>query len=105
MKIFFDEQDVIDSACVMLANRYRMRPEDFDVNLRFNREEGFSANAIHQGGWRSGDQQYYLSEQDLIDGIAVYLADFHQFNPQRLEIDLSFSERDGFGATILSGMR
>jgi hypothetical protein len=102
MKLWFEEQDVIDAACVFLANRYRMRPEDFDVNLRFNPSEGFSANAIARGGWRMREEQYYLSEQDLIDGIALYLADFHNFDPRRLEIDLTFSEREGFGANILT---
>jgi hypothetical protein len=101
MKIRFEEQDIVDSACVILANRYRRRPEDFDVNLRFNTSEGFSANAMANGGWRAREEQYYLSEQDLVDGVALYLAEFHNFDPRRLDINLLFSEVEGFAADIL----
>ncbi len=94
MELLFNEQDVIDSVCVFVAARDRLRPEQVEVDLEFNPSYGFAATAAVYG------RTQRLNEQDLIDAIAVYLRDYHQFIPESLLIDLSFSETTGVSASI-----
>jgi hypothetical protein len=94
MEILFNEQDVVDSACVYTASREYTRPENIDVELAFNPSFGFSATARIHGQTRT------LHEQDLIDAVAYYLHDYHQFDPNRLLVDIRFSETEGITASI-----
>jgi hypothetical protein len=95
MRIYFEEQDVIDACCVFVARQERRRPEEIEVDLQFQPGVGFSADA--RFGWRHA----HLTEQDLIDAIAVYLAEYHNFIPERLQVDLQFNEQTGICADIL----
>lgn len=95
MKIHFEEQDVIDSVCVSIANEQRCDPEDFDVDLQFNRAFGFSAEA------KRGFHHYRLHEQQIVDAVVFYLAEYHSFLPDRLRVDLMFNEHTGIEADIL----
>ena len=110
MQIILNEQECIDAACLFLANRYRLRPEQFEVDLHYDPQQGFSAQALQTGGGGMGgffsrpanpSNQYYMSEQDLIDSIAVLLSERFQMDPHRLDIDLTYQQQNGFGATII----
>lgn len=96
MKLFFAEQDVIDAVCVYVAVKYRQQPEDVQAELLYEETTGFAANATV----RNGLYRYSLTEQEVIDAIAVYLSDYHQFDPKRLAIELQFQQSDGFTANI-----
>jgi hypothetical protein len=102
MKLLFNEQDVIDACCVFAAQRIDGHPEDVDVDLQFNPATGFAANARDV---RRGFQTIYLTEQNIIDGIAVYLADYHNFIPENLKVDLQFNKETGIEAVIVSVQR
>ncbi len=41
-----------------------------------------------------------LSEQDIIDGAAIYLDQYHNFDPGTLSIELLFEEKQGISAVI-----
>ncbi|WP_047152314.1 DUF2653 family protein [Aneurinibacillus tyrosinisolvens] len=97
MKLYFSEQDVIDSCCVFAARQHHCSPQDIDVDLQFNPARGFSAEV--KKGW----QHSHLYEQELIDSIALYLSEYHNFVPDGLLIDLVFSEADGIGALVDAG--
>jgi hypothetical protein len=99
MKLLFNEQDVIDACCVFAAQRIYGNPADIDVDLQFNQTTGFAANARDM---RRGFQTIYLTEQNIIDGIAVYLADYHNFIQEKLKINLQFNEGTGIEAVIVS---
>ncbi|WP_018130269.1 DUF2653 family protein [Effusibacillus pohliae] len=96
MKLCFNEQDLIDSVCVFTAWRYEKRPEQVQAELFYEEGKGFSATASVDNGL----YKYPISEQDLIDGVAIYLRDYHNFDPQRLLIELFFEEGKGFSAEI-----
>lgn len=96
MKLYFEEQDVIDAVCVYEASLHSYRPEQIDVDLQFNQEQKFHASA------RLPYRTVELNEQDLIDAIAVYLRDYHNFMPDRLRIDLQFDQATGITADIIA---
>ncbi|WP_379970631.1 DUF2653 family protein [Ectobacillus sp. sgz5001026] len=96
MKLYFEEQDVIDAVCVYEASLHSYRPEQIDVDLQFDQERKFHASA--RLPYRTVD----LNEQDLIDAIAVYLRDYHNFIPDRLSIDLQFEQSTGVSANIIA---
>lgn len=97
MKIVFHEQDLIDAVCVFAASRHHRDPGEFRAELLFDERHGFAAEATEQHGLH----KYPITEQDIIDGIAVYLRDYHNFDPYRLEIELFFEEGNGFSAEIV----
>ncbi|WP_047154977.1 DUF2653 family protein [Aneurinibacillus tyrosinisolvens] len=100
MKLHFNEQDVIDACCVMAAQRTNGNPQDMDVDLQFNPNTGFAAEAKDtRDGY--GNVHLHLTEQNMIDGIATYLAEYHNFIPERLQIDLLFNEGTGIEADII----
>ncbi|OIK12444.1 hypothetical protein BIV60_16225 [Bacillus sp. MUM 116] len=99
MKLHFNEQDVIDACCVFAAQRVNGNPEDIDVDLQFNPTTGFEADARDM---RRGFQNIHLTEQNIIDGIAVYLADYHNFLPENLKINLQFNQGTGIEAVIIT---
>lgn len=94
MKIVFSERDVIDAACVFVARTYREPIERLEAELRFDEAEGIRGTVEAGGRARS----YDLSEQDLIDGAALYLAEYHAFDPHRLTVELMFDESEGITA-------
>lgn len=96
MKLYFEEQDVIDAVCVYEASLHSYRPEQIDVDLQFNQERKCFASA--RLPYRTVD----LNEQDLIDAIAVYLRDYHNFIPDRLRIELQFEQSTGVTADIIA---
>lgn len=98
MKIVFSEQDVIDAACVFVARTYREPLERLEAELRYEEETGIRGT-VETGGER---RIYDLSEQDLIDGAAMYLAEYHAFDPQRLSVELLFDESEGVTAVAES---
>jgi hypothetical protein len=95
MKLYFSEQDVIDSCCVFAAKQEHCRPEELEVDLQFNPERGFGASI------RRHHDYIWFQQQDIVDSIAFYLAEYHCFIPDHLQIDLMFSENNGIEADII----
>ncbi|WP_423773830.1 DUF2653 family protein [Aneurinibacillus aneurinilyticus] len=44
MKLYFSEQDIIDSCCVFAARQHGCHPEDMEVDLQFHPDRGVHAN-------------------------------------------------------------
>jgi hypothetical protein len=84
---------------VFASQRINGSPEDVDVDLQFNPTTGFEANARDM---RRGFQNIHITEQNIFDGIAVYLADYHNFIPENLKINLQFNKGTGIEAVIIS---
>jgi hypothetical protein len=96
MKIFFNEQDLIDSACVFIADKYKEDIERIEAELHHEEGKGISATTTV----KSDRKTYNLTEQDLIDATAVYLDLYHNFEPSLLSIELLFNEEKGISAMI-----
>jgi hypothetical protein len=96
MKILFNEQDLIDSACVFIANRYNEDLQDIQAELYHEEEMGISAVTTVKNDRKT----YTLSEQDIIDATATYLDAYHTFDPIQLSIELIYEENKGISAVI-----
>jgi hypothetical protein len=101
MKIFFEEQDLVDSVCVFASLQRGWRPEHVQAELFYEEQKGFSAVATSGNGML----QFRMSEQDLIDAVAVYLRDYHRFDPNRLTVELFFEPDKGFWAIVEQAYR
>jgi hypothetical protein len=93
MRIQMDEQDLIDSVCVAIAARVNRgnvegsEPQHVhDLKLYFEEHKGFSARG------RFNYQEYVLIQQELIDGVALYMSSYYSFDSNRLSINLSWDE-------------
>jgi hypothetical protein len=91
MKILFDEQDVADSVHVFIAAKENRgfvegsEPHQVkEVELIF--DSGFSARGRIHGA------NHNLSQQDVIDAVAMYLSSYYSFEANRLLIDLAWDE-------------
>ncbi|MCL6444972.1 MAG: YxcD family protein [Alicyclobacillus sp.] len=97
MRIFLDEQDVIDACCVYLADTNGRSPHDVEVDLQYREGEGVSASARFRFGWT----QHRLSEQDIRDAVIFYLAQYHNFIPEQLMVNMQFNPQTGVAAEVL----
>ncbi|GGJ10851.1 hypothetical protein GCM10010885_20110 [Alicyclobacillus cellulosilyticus] len=97
MRIFLDEQDVIDACCVYVAEPNGRSPEDVEVDLQYRVGEGVFASARFRFGWA----EHRLSEQDIRDAVVYYLANYHNFVPEQLLVDVQFSPQTGVAADVV----
>jgi hypothetical protein len=102
MQIRFDQQDVVDAACVQVAIDHNRgyfegsRPQHVEAELHFSPSFGIAATGRIDGS------EYRLDEQGVRDAIAVYLTEYYSFAPERLLINLSYDEgMHEFGADII----
>ncbi|SDO90684.1 Protein of unknown function [Paenibacillus sp. yr247] len=96
MKIIFNEQDLIDSACIFAADRYNQMIHQLQAEIQHENGNGITAVVALQ----NSREVYHLTEQDLIDGSAIYLEKYHNFNPNQLSVELIFEPDQGFSVII-----
>jgi hypothetical protein len=96
MKIVFNEQDLVDAACVFAADRYNELIQELQAEIKHENENGIIAVVNMQ----NGREVYHLTEQDLIDGSAIYLERYHNFKADQLSIELLLEPDQGFSAVI-----
>jgi hypothetical protein len=101
MKILFNEQDLIDSACVFIADKYNEDIEYLEAELYYEAGRGISATTT----LKNDHKTYRLTEEELIDASAVYLDLHHNFEPNDLSIELLFDEKEGISAMIEKNKR
>jgi hypothetical protein len=61
---------------------------------------------VMEGGNRNmliepNERRIILSQQDIIDAIALYLRDQHGYDPRTLQIEIHYDERVGFESYVL----
>jgi Protein of unknown function (DUF2653) len=94
MKLLLSEQDLIDACCVFASDALRSPAEQIQADVQFVEDEGIFAEArSHAGSLR-------LSEQDVIDGVALMLARTQNLDPGDLLIDLFYEDGLGLGARV-----
>jgi hypothetical protein len=96
MKMIIEEQELIDAAAYYGAMENRIPIDTVSIELFFEEGKGFFAHLYQDRSSRT----IFMNEQNLIDAIAVYLRDQHQFDPNRLGIELLFEDGKGFFAGV-----
>lgn len=104
MILLLNEQEVTDGVCVAVAMIHddQGEPENVEmVELGKRRNGSFYAEAIYHGWGR--DTEYTLDNQQIIDGIANFLQEYHEFNFEGLGFsgELLVNDNGTIGAKII----
>nr|WP_290443631.1 YxcD family protein [Sporolactobacillus kofuensis] len=78
------EQEIVNALCLHLANKKGMEPQDIQVELMFDDDYGFSAEAY------VGERKQILVESNMIEALRYWLEiEMNQdpYGSLRLELD------------------
>ncbi|WP_075981666.1 YxcD family protein [Bacillus massilinigeriensis] len=84
MTLKISEQDIVNSICLYIAEKKQISPEDVEVELMFDDDYGYSAEAYSLG------RKQILITQNIIEAIRIWLEHvLHQdpFSPIELILD------------------
>ena len=81
-----NEQEIINAVCLHFADRKQVKPEEFDVQLLWDEELGFSAEI-----WM-GERSHYLVEANLLEAIERYMLKQHNVRVFRDQIKLDLED-------------
>lgn len=93
-KLTISEQDIINAVCVYSAKSYEVSLEDVIVELFFDDEEGFGAEATIKG------EDYELSEFHLVQAIRTWIELYLNEDPYSASIELILDEQEGIIAAV-----
>lgn len=88
------EQDIVNAICLDQARQYNVNPEDVEVELVYDDDNGFSAEV----GIRY--QIRVLSSFDMIQAIRSYIKDVLHQDPYAAGIKLLLDKEEGIIASI-----
>lgn len=102
MKILFDQQDMIDSICVLVAAEYNDGDvEGSEPNLVKHTDLFHDGNVFIAKAYIHGTA-HILDQQKIVDAVSLYLSAYYSFAVDRLAINLQYDEvTKGFGAEII----
>ncbi|WP_409305094.1 YxcD family protein [Peribacillus sp. SCS-155] len=92
-KIIISEQDIINALCVYLADKRQIKPQEVEVELMYDDDFGFSAEAY------IGDRKQVLITQNLIEALRQWLDEAMNMNPYS-GIELVLDDEQGIIAII-----
>ncbi|MEK5382748.1 YxcD family protein [Niallia sp. FSL W8-0635] len=74
-KLIIPEQDIINAICVYVARKKQVRPEEVEVELMYDDDYGFSAEAyVH-------DRKQVLITQNMIEALRLWLDEYLKMDP------------------------
>ena len=74
-KLIIPEQDIINAICVYIARKKQVRPEEVEVELMYDDDYGFSAEAfVH-------DRKQVLITQNMIEALRLWLEEYLNMDP------------------------
>ncbi|MBD7944198.1 MULTISPECIES: DUF2653 family protein [Psychrobacillus] len=93
-KLVIPEQNIINAICVHFGRKFNTTPEEVEVELIFDDEVGFSAEAY------INNQQHNLSTLDIIESLRQTMREFLNLDPITTGIELVFDEEEGIIAIV-----
>lgn len=96
MKILLNEQEIVDGICVWMAREFGGEP--FHVNV--------IGLDLHRNGEVTAiaeifDNREELDQEDIEDGIALFFEEYHEFDPNVMEVNVFGDGMLGFTAEVL----
>ncbi|WP_318505734.1 YxcD family protein [Bacillus sp. T3] len=74
-KLIISEQDIINAVCVYISRKKQVKPEEVEVELLFDDDYGFSAEAyVH-------DRKQVLIAANLIEALRLWLDEYLHRDP------------------------
>lgn len=93
-KLIIPEQNIINAVCVYIARQKNTIPEEVEVELMYDDDSGFTAEAYVNG------QQQFLSTLNLIEALRMTLQEFMNLDPNSTGIELILDDEQGIIAAV-----
>ncbi|MCF2650403.1 YxcD family protein [Niallia sp. Sow4_A1] len=87
-KLIIPEQDIINAICVYVARKKQVRPEEVEVELMYDDDYGFSAEAYVR------DRKQVLITQNMIEALRLWLDEYLNLDPY-IGLKLVLDEEEG----------
>ncbi|WP_301107501.1 DUF2653 family protein [Sporosarcina sp.] len=88
------EQDVANAVCVLIAKEARVMPDDVEVELAYDDDEGFSAEAGLNG------QVHQLNTTRLVEALRLWIEQYLDMDPMAAGIQLKLDDEEGIIAIV-----
>jgi hypothetical protein len=92
-KLTIPEQDIINALCVYTARKKELKPEEVEIELMYEDEYGFSAEAY----WNGRKQVYVMI--NIIEALRIWLEEYLNRDPYS-GIELVLDDEEGIMALI-----
>lgn len=87
-KLIIPEQDIINAICVYVSRKKQVKPEEVEVELMYDDDYGFSAEAfVH-------DRKQVLITQNMIEALRLWLDEYLNMDPY-IGLKLVLDEEEG----------
>lgn len=93
-KLIISEQDIINAICVYHSRNEHLNIEDVEVELMYDDDKGFTAEAF------VGGQKQVLVTVHLIKALRIWIDEFLNGDPFAAGIELRVHENEGIIAVI-----
>ncbi len=93
-ELIMSEQDIVNAICIDQSQKHKMPPEDIEVELVYDDEEGFSAELEFHG------QQQVIGSFDMIQSIRYWIEEVLKQDPYAAGIKLLLDREEGIIAAI-----
>lgn len=92
-KLIISEQDIINAVCVYISRKKQVKPEEVEVELMYDDDYGFSAEAyVH-------DRKQVLIAANLIEALRLWLDEYLHRDPFA-GIELVLDDEEGIIAFV-----
>lgn len=92
-RLKISEQDIVNALCVYIARKKQIKPEEVEIELFYDDDEGFSADA-YAGGLKQN-----LTTANIIEALRMRLEEFLNEDPYS-GIELVFDDEEGIIALV-----
>lgn len=92
-KLVLLEQDIINALCVYISRKKQIKPEEVEIELMYDDDYGFSAEAYANG------RKQVLVMINIIEAIRMWLEEFLNRDPYA-GIELVLDDEEGIIAKI-----
>jgi hypothetical protein len=92
-RLILAEQEIINAVCVYISRKKQVKPEDVEVELMYDDDYGFSAEAFVDG------RKQVLITGNLIEALRLWLDEFLNRDPYA-GIELVLDDEEGIIAVI-----
>lgn len=93
-KLIIPEQNIINAVCVYIARQNNVVPEEVEVELMYDDDSGFSAEAYVNG------QTQILTTLNLIEALRQTIKEFLNLDPNSTGIELILDDEEGIIAAV-----
>lgn len=92
-KLIISEQDIVNAVCVYISRKKQVKPEEVEVELMYDDDYGFSAEAFVDG------RKQVLITGNLIEALRLWMDEFLNRDPYA-PIKLVLDDEEGIIAVV-----